>query len=220
MDTETKGCMMSTHVPPGFTVIEKYSYRIVTPEAWYKRDSIVTADLLIERDPATGEFYVKSLHLHHNKSFANWGWFQRNVRGATLAEVKEQIEAHLLDRIAGFDEAEAADKAARAERDAYNKELEAWELEQLDRVELVPIDEIAEGEDKIAAVIHNRHEIAEAFAVEQVYNKAYYDGGQITYRLMDSSTYHASDRDFDRYVKAGSKVRAIRSFSRPRPERP
>lgn len=151
-------------------------------------------------------------------------------RVSRLGEAKnlEKVEALIREDIQEmFDErAEYVeqDRIKRAAWKQYDKDLEVWTAEQMDRAEMVPVTDIVDGE--IAGII-SKGEIHTAFQTEGVYNETYYskeydDVGRAfdTYRLYDDHTWHADDRAFDRYVKVTSKVRAIREFTRPMPVRP
>lgn len=200
-------------IPDAFTPLEAYSYTF-SIRCNASSNVLVNPTVQIEREGQ--EYRVTSIALNGG-SFSDWGWFTRAARAATLEGLKELIDTYIAAHDA---ELEASSQTLRADHSAYmayRTDHDAWKAEQLARVELVLIEDIATTPMGIVALVSDNQIHAEVRVVEDAWARI----GEVSmYRVyVDGPSFQVSDRRVDRRVKPGGRTRAIRSFSRPEPQR-
>lgn len=190
-----------------FTPVE--CYEVVVPDMPVSYYSSKTEDATFRVEARDGGYQLVDWSSSNDPRY---GWAQ------DLEGIADLIRTHAEELVRKRAEYVEKDRERTAAWKQYDKDFAEWTAEQMERVEMVPCMDLVDGD--VAAVV-SKGEIHPSFAVEGVYNDVRYDTGEFDkYRLYDAHTWHAGDKAFDRQVKATSKVRAIRAFSRPEPVRP
>lgn len=203
---------MTITAPNDFKTITSYCYSVSFHTNCYS-DKITNLDIFIVGDE--GDYSVS--HVEYDNTFSGWGWFQQECKAPTLGEMKQMIIGWIAEHEADIRQRKIAADAATKAWEKYHKAHTAWEQEQLDQAEMIPVEDIYNHQ--VDAVI-SMGQIYSDYGTDDVYNNAYYSNSDnAQYHIYDNSKTYAGDRGFDRYVNIKSKMKAIRKFTRPEPQR-
>lgn len=196
-------------IPDGFSVVESYRYQVRFRADSYSNKK-TTLTLYIARDK---QYYVESVHF--TESFSNWGIFEREFAAETLEEMKAKVDTWVAIHEQGIADYLAREKKRRANFKAFDKAFAKWAGEQLRLVEMVPIEELVNHSGIRAVVVKGA--VRTDYYCTRHYSRDY-DGPQM-FKLEVGDHWANPENNPIRYIKAGSKVRGIREFTRPMPTR-
>lgn len=188
--------------------VEAYDVLATIPESTYSDRGTKETTYRVERHPEGG-YWVVGWHSTGDTSYG---------RAESVEEAIELVNAHVEGLFEHMLDNVRRDRERTAKYEAYEADLAAWEEENMALVESVPVEEVYENERDFDLVV--REKALWPCLVGLIDNGAYYKGrvADFTYAIEWSQNNHNLSPK-RAYVKHGSKIKVVRSMTRPRPTR-